>query len=101
VAIERREASLARGFYGKLRSRGIQVPETAYNLGLLLQASGDDNAALEYYADAVEHKRDFAPALANLGHALEAVGYHDRALEMWSRAVVVEPALAQGYFAED
>ena len=98
VAMERNEVSLAKGFYSKLRSHGQQIPELAFNLGLLLQSSGDSNAALEYYAEAVEWKPDFAVALLNLGHALESVGDHNRARQMWSKAVEADPQLAEGYF---
>ncbi len=48
--------------------------ELSYNLGLLLQAAGENKQAAECYQIAVDKKPDFPEALLNLGHALKAVG---------------------------
>jgi tetratricopeptide (TPR) repeat protein len=37
-------------------------------------------------------------ALLNLGRILEAAGNSEDARECWTKALEVEPALAQGYF---
>ena len=73
-------------------------PELSFNLGLLLQATGDAAAAAECYQSAVATKPDFPQALLNLGHALRATGREDEARQAWSKAAVADPELAEQYF---
>jgi tetratricopeptide (TPR) repeat protein len=82
----------------KLKGLGEPSLELSYNLGLLLQSAGQNDAAAECYESAVESKPDFTEALLNLGHALKAVGKEDDARMAWSRAVSSDPALAGKYF---
>jgi tetratricopeptide (TPR) repeat protein len=95
VAIEQKNSSEAREIIGKL---GPSSPELQYNLGLLLQSTGDYNAAAECYRITLQHKPDFSGAMINLGHALKAVGREEEARNVWSQAVAADPDLAAKYF---
>ena len=98
IAIESKNASEARTLYQQFTTAGGRSPELAFNLGLLLQSSGDPGAAAESYKAAVEAKPDFAEALLNLGHSLNAAGQKDEARRAWSKAVEAAPAIAATYF---
>jgi len=98
VAIEQKNASEAREAIQKLDSLGAATPELTYNLGLLLQSTGDYNSAAECYRTTLQHKPQFSGAMINLGHALKAAGQDDQARELWSQAVAADPELAAKYF---
>jgi len=70
----------------------------SYNLGLLLQSAGQNQAAAECYQSAADHKPNFSEALVNLGHTLHAAGKEDDAKRAWSKAVTADPELAGKYF---
>jgi tetratricopeptide (TPR) repeat protein len=96
VAIEQKNSSEAREIIGKLGSP--PSPELQYNLGLLLQSTGDYGAAAECYRVTLQHKPEFAGAMINLGHALKAAGQEEEARNVWSQAVAADPKLAAKYF---
>jgi tetratricopeptide (TPR) repeat protein len=98
VAIEQKNSSEAREIISKLGSLGPPSPELQYNLGLLLQSTGDYSAAAECYRITLQHKPDFGGAMINLGHALKAVGQEEEARNIWSQAVAAQPDLAAKYF---
>jgi tetratricopeptide (TPR) repeat protein len=98
VAIEQKNSNEARAIIGKLGSLGPPSPELQYNLGLLLQSTGDHNAAAECFRLTLQHKPDFSGALINLRHALKAVGQEEEARNVWSQAVAADPDLAAKYF---
>ena len=50
------------------------------------------------YRRATEEKPEFAEALLNLGHALEAMGQEEEARGYWQQAVQAKPELAEKYF---
>jgi tetratricopeptide (TPR) repeat protein len=70
----------------------------SYNLGLLLQSAGQNQAASECYQSAADLKPNFSEALLNLGHTLHETGREDDAKQAWSKAVTADPALAGKYF---
>jgi tetratricopeptide (TPR) repeat protein len=98
IAIERKNPKLALELHQKAQALGERSPELSYNLGLLLQATGDHASAAECYRSAVGQKSDFPQALLNLGHALKASGKEDEARQVWSQAVAADPELAGRYF---
>jgi protein O-GlcNAc transferase len=98
IAIERKDHKKALELLRKLTTLGDRSVDLSYNLGLLLQAAGEHVAAAECYQVAIEKKPDFTDAMLNLGHALKAMGKEDEAKLMWSKAVTVDPELAQKYF---
>jgi tetratricopeptide (TPR) repeat protein len=98
IAIEGRNAGEARSLYQQFAAAGGRSAELAFNLGLLLQSSGDPGAAAESYKAAVETKPNFAEALLNLGHALTAAGQTEEGRRAWSKAVEAAPAVAASYF---
>jgi tetratricopeptide (TPR) repeat protein len=98
VAIEQKNSSEAREIVGKLGSLGPASPELQYNLGLLLQSTGDYSGAAECYRATLQHKPEFRGALINLGHALKAAGQEEEARNVWSQAVAADPELAAKYF---
>ena len=98
IAIEGKNAGEAKSLYQQFAAAGGRAAEVAFNLGLLLQNSGDPGAAAESYKAAVEVKPDFAEALLNLGHALNAAGQPEEARQAWSKAVEAAPAVAATYF---
>src|SRR5262249_43505630 len=71
IAIERKDHKRAWELHQKLTALGERSIELSYNLGLLLQAAGENKLAAECYQIAVEKKPDFSEALLNLGHALK------------------------------
>jgi tetratricopeptide (TPR) repeat protein len=97
VAIEQKNSSEAREIVGKLGSLGTPTPELQYNLGLLLQSTGDYGAAAECYRVTLQHKPEFSAAMINLGHALKANGQDEEARIAWSQAAAADPALAAKY----
>jgi protein O-GlcNAc transferase len=98
VAIEQKNASEAREIIGKIGLLGPPSPELQYNLGLLLQSTGDSIAAAECYRATLQHKPEFSGALINLGHALKAAGQDEEARNVWSQAVAADSKLAARYF---
>jgi len=98
VAIEQKNAGQAREFLHKLDYLGTSAPELSYNLGLLLQSTGDYEAAVECYRMTLRDKPEFSGALISLGHALNAAGKEEEARHAWSRAVAADPELANKYF---
>ena len=98
IAIERKDHKRAWEMRQKLTTTGERSVELSYNLGLLLQAVGEHKMAAECYQSALEKKPDFPEALLNLGHALKATGREEEAKAVWSKAVAVDPTLADKYF---
>ncbi len=78
---------------------GEPSSDILYNCGVLSQQLGEPNHAINFYEAALEKEPNFAEALLNLGHALEASGSNDRARDCWIRALDLKPELACGYFA--
>ncbi len=93
------DAARALEHYQEIQVVGDSLPELAFNVGLTLQQSGQDAAAIGCYRDAIEKRSDFPEALVNLGHALEATGESDQAEEHWARAMEIAPELAATHFA--
>jgi tetratricopeptide (TPR) repeat protein len=98
IAIERKDHGRAWELLQKITALGEKPVELFYNLGLLLQSTGDQQKAAECYRIALEKKPDLSEALLNLGHALKAVGKDEEAKQVWSKAVNADPALAERYF---
>ena len=94
VTIQQKNSREARELVDKLAALGAPSPELSYNLGLLLQSTGDFNAAAECYQATLQHKPGFAGALINLGHALKSAGKEDEARHAWNQAVAANPELA-------
>ena len=65
---------------------------------MLLQEAGLPEEAADAFRRATQAKPDFAEALANLGHALKAMGMEAEARNCWSEAVKAMPELASTYF---
>jgi tetratricopeptide (TPR) repeat protein len=97
VAIEQGNSGEAREIIGRLESAGAPAPELQYNLGLLLQSTGDFRAAAECYRATLQHKPEFGDAMINLSNALKGAGQEDEARDVWSRAVAADPGLAARY----
>jgi tetratricopeptide (TPR) repeat protein len=98
IAIERKDPTLALDLHQKSVSLGEPSPELSFNLGLLLETTGDEVRAAECYRAAVSAKADFPEALLNLGHALRATGREEEARTAWSQAASADPGLAANYF---
>ena len=62
------------------------------NLGLVLAAAGDLNAAVASYLQALERRPDYAAAHGNLADTWRGLGDLDRALACCMRAVEIEPS---------
>jgi tetratricopeptide (TPR) repeat protein len=69
-----------------------------YNTGLMYEKAGQLDKAVRLYRDALAQQPDMPEALLNLGRILESNGKSEEARACWSKALEVEPALAQGYF---
>jgi len=98
VTIEQKNVGEALEIIGRLASLGAPSPELQYNLGLLLQSTGDNQAAADCYRVTLQHKPQFGGAMINLGHALKAAGQEEEARNVWSQAVAADPDLAAKYF---
>lgn len=72
--------------------------ELLYNLALTCEQEGRSGEAATRYLQAVRAKPDFAQAWVNLGHILEALGYHERAVSCWKQALGLDSSLYQRYF---
>jgi tetratricopeptide (TPR) repeat protein len=64
----------------------------------MYEKAGQLDKAVELYREALKEHPDMPEALLNLGRILESTGKADEARVCWSKALEVEPALAQGYF---
>jgi tetratricopeptide (TPR) repeat protein len=98
VAVDQGDYVLALDAEAKLDQLGERIPELNYNIGVLLQQSNLQEDAARSYRRATDEKPDFAEALLNLGHALEALGQEDEARAYWQQAVTAKPELAEKYF---
>ena len=98
VAVDQGDYVLALDAEAKLDQLGERIPELNYNIGVLLQQSNLQEDAARSYRRATDEKPEFAEALLNLGHALEALGQEDEARAYWQQAVHAKPELAGKYF---
>ena len=82
----------------RLIDLGERSAEVLYNTGLMYEKAGQLDKAVRLYRDALAQQPDMPEALLNLGRILESNGKSEEARACWSKALEVEPALAQGYF---
>lgn len=68
-------------------SRSPMRHVAAFNYGVLLGELQRPDAAMAAYQQALALKPDFAPALLNIGHALERAGQPEAALASWQRVI--------------
>ncbi len=78
---------------------GDSLPELDFNVGLVLQQSGEETAAIECYREAIAKRPGFLEAWVNLGHALEAIGESQEAEQHWAHAMEIAPELAATHLA--
>jgi protein O-GlcNAc transferase len=97
-ALEQKDTANALRWHLNLQELGDRSPEVLQNTAILYQQTGEIDNAIRAYRQAIAAKPDFAEALLNLGHALEAAGDHKGARESWVRALEIKPELARGYF---
>jgi tetratricopeptide (TPR) repeat protein len=97
-ALEQKETANALRWHLNLQELGDRSPEVLQNTAILFQQVGEIDNAIRNYRDAIAGKPDFAEALLNLGHALEAAGDHKAARDSWVKALEIKPELARGYF---
>jgi tetratricopeptide (TPR) repeat protein len=97
-ALEQKDTVNALRWHLSLQELGDRSPEVLQNTAILYQQAGEIDNAIRAYREAIAAKPDFAEALLNLGHALEAVGDHRGARDSWVRALEIKPELARGYF---
>jgi tetratricopeptide (TPR) repeat protein len=62
-----------------------------YELGNLAKRRGDAQTAMQYYAQSVESKSDYVPALYSLGVAFEDLERSRDAYEAYTRVLQLEP----------
>ncbi len=93
VHAELGQARAAYAAYSRLRAIATPDPALAFNVGLVLQRSGDAPAAAECFRDALNGRPDFVAALVNLGHALDSEGQPDEARLHWTRAKDLDSSL--------
>jgi tetratricopeptide (TPR) repeat protein len=98
VALNEDDPNEALTWHLRLQQLGDHSPEVLHNTGLLLHRTGDVNASIQNYREALKVKPDFAEALLNLGHVLQAAGQDQEARETWAKALELKPELAAGYF---
>ncbi len=97
-ALEQKETANALRWHLNLQELGDRSPEVLQNTAILFQQVGEIDNAIRNYREAIAAKPDFAEALLNLGHALEATGDHKAARDSWVKALEIKPELARGYF---
>ncbi len=74
------------------------LPEAQNNLGTILQASGQLDAAIDNYRTAIAKKPNYADAHNNLGTAYQERGQWDLTVQCYLKAVEVDPAYAKGHY---
>lgn len=99
AAVAQGDGLKALQYYRVLHAASRETAELAFNIGLVLQQSGDPGVAIECYRDALALRRDFPEALVNLGHAMQATGHPEDARKYWSQAMDAAPELASTYFS--
>lgn len=97
-ALEQKDTANALRWHLCLQELGDRSPEVLQNTAILYQQSGEIQSAIRTYREAIAAKPEFAEAMLNLGHALEAAGDHDGARDAWVHALELKPELAHGYF---
>jgi tetratricopeptide (TPR) repeat protein len=98
LAIQASDFDTALEFHVRLIDLGERSAEVLYNAGLMYEKAGQLDKAVKLYRDALAQQADMPEALLNLGRILESSGKSEEARSCWSKALEVEPALAQGYF---
>jgi tetratricopeptide (TPR) repeat protein len=68
-----------------------QNPNTAYNLGVILESGEDYIKAIDYYKKAIEINPDHALAHNNLGNCYQKVGEIQKAIAEYKKTAEVEP----------
>ncbi|MBD3335983.1 MAG: tetratricopeptide repeat protein [Candidatus Eisenbacteria bacterium] len=68
-----------------------EEPQPRFRLGLTSLRTGEEEAALAHFQDALERDPRLGGALVNLGLLYERMGERERALEMLRRAAELEP----------
>jgi len=61
------------------------------NLGIVIQADGRTDEAIEHYREALQHAPQYVQAYVNLGGALQAQGRFDEAIDVGREALLIEP----------
>ncbi|MGA8149141.1 MAG: tetratricopeptide repeat protein [Gallionellaceae bacterium] len=85
----------------ELIGRAIEIRPSSqmyFNRGILLQAQGNLDQAIESYQQALLLKPDFAEAYDNLGTALQEQGKLDEAIADHRQALIFKPDLAGAHF---
>jgi Tfp pilus assembly protein PilF len=67
-----------------------------YNLGVIAQGAGQDEAAMKEYDAALATSDDFAPALYNKGILTESTDL-DAAVALYRKAVAADPKMASAF----
>jgi tetratricopeptide (TPR) repeat protein len=97
-AMDQRDLPQALHWHMRLQELGDRPPEVLHNTAFLLHQTGDLENSIRVYRTAIEARPEFAEALLNLGHVLQAAGKDDEARDAWVRALEIKPELARGYF---
>jgi tetratricopeptide (TPR) repeat protein len=79
IHLERRDYREALELQARLADLGQPIWALSYNLGLLHQCAGENEAAAQCYQKALREKPDFTEALVNLGQALKGLGREEEA----------------------
>ena len=67
------------------------------NLGVLLEAQGESDEAIEHYRQALEVNPDFSEAHNNWGNVLQAHGKSDEAIDHYRQALEIKPDNAKAH----
>jgi protein O-GlcNAc transferase len=67
------------------------------NLGLVFQAQGKVDAAVEHYRKALSYQPDYAEAHNNMGNALRKLGHRGDAVSSYRRALAIKPNFVEAH----
>ena len=98
IGLEAQQEESAWTHHQRLMATSERSVELSFNLGLMMQQAGDPARAVASYQHALEAQPDYAPALINLGYALDAQGRSSDARAYWSKAITADAAFTAEYF---
>ncbi len=97
IAYQKEQYDIALEWIGKAIEKNQFVPQFHNTHGIILEALGMIDEAINAYQQAVSLKPDYAEAYHNMAVALQSRGHYALAVERCKQAVMLKPDYSQAY----